>query len=111
MKKLIPLIILLFIVTGCKNTKKDSIIGEWETNYEVSVLGSIVDKYNFKENNECEKTITYDSDVKVTCTYEFNDDKTQIKISWDDKMFDEFVTFERIDKTHIKIGEYVYEKK
>ena len=111
MKKLIPLILVLFLITGCKNTKKDNIIGEWETNYEISVLGRVVDKYNFKENNECEKTITYGSDIKVECTYEFNEDKTQIKITWDGKLSDEFVKFERVDKTHIKIGESTYEKK
>ena len=109
MKKIIPLIIVLFILTGCKKT--NSIIGEWETKYDISVFGEVTDKYIFKENNECEKIVNAGTEIKLDCTYEFNDDKTKIKISWDGKLYDEYVSYEMTDKDTIKIGEYTYVKK
>ena len=109
MKKIIIILSLLLLI-GC--SKKDNILGTWETNYDVSGIGNVTEKYTFKENNKCIRTIITTTNINTDCTYTFNKDKNKIKIDWEDKLYkDEFSDYEEIDKNNIKIGNYTYERK
>ena len=109
MKRII-IVICLLLLSGC--SKKELIIGSWETSYEINGIGKIKEIYNFEKNNKCIRTIIIDSEINTDCTYEFNQDKTQIKILWDDKLYkDDYSNYEEINKNKIKIGNYTYTRK
>ena len=110
MKKWIALFALL-LLTGCGSTKKDTFLGTWKTSYTVAGVGEVTESYTFKEENKCVRTITTTVDMNTDCTYEFNEDKTQIKIDWEDKIGEaKFETYEKVDDDTIKIGANVYKR-
>ena len=109
MKKII-VILTLILLTGC--SKKDVILGTWKTSYDVGGIGNVIEKYTFEKDNKCIRTIKTTTEINTDCTYTFNNDKTQIKIDWEDKLYkDEFSDYEEIDKNNIKIGNYTYTRK
>ena len=106
MRKLI-VVLGLILLTGCSN--KNIILGTFKTNYEISSIGNVVEKYEFKEKGKCVRTIITTTEINTDCTYEFNKNKSKIKINWEDKIYkDEFSDYEEIDKNNIKIGNYTY---
>ena len=86
MKKILLAILCTIIVTGCGSKEKDAILGTWKTSYELGELGSITEVYEFKEDGKCVRILNAGSDIVDECTYEYNEDKTKIKIVWEDKL-------------------------
>ncbi len=112
MKRLLISLLLVLVITGCSKTKKEEVLGTWQTTYEMNVLGTITETYTFKENGICVKELKTKTDIVNDCTYEFNKEKNQIRIIWDNKLDKEsFSKFEIINENSIMIGEHKYEKK
>ena len=106
MKKII-VILGLILLTGC--SKKDTLIGTWKTNYNVSGIGSVVEKYSFENKGKCKRIIITTTQITNNCTYEFNKNKTKIKIDWSDKLYkNEFNDYKEINKDKIQIGLNTY---
>lgn len=85
-KVLLAALLCTLVVTGCGEKEKDALLGNWKTSYELGDLGTITESYEFKEKGVCTRTLNAGSDIVDECTYEFNEDKTQIRIVWDDKL-------------------------
>ena len=117
MKKLMILLSLV-LLTGCaskeeKELKKQEkkLLGTWETKYELGAFGEVSEKYTFKKENKCIRTINTGTDITDDCTYEFNEDRTQIRILWDNKLDkDGYSKFEVVDDNNIMISEHKYTK-
>lgn len=111
MKKYVVILLSIICLTGCGKKKVDPLLGIWETNYELGSFGIITEKYEFKENGLCTKTLDMGSTIVENCTYEFNEDKTQIKMVWDSKQNkNEYINFSLNDNILI-IGTREYQKK
>ena len=119
MKKVGIAIIILLIFTGCgtksnkiKEENKQGIIGTWITKYELSVFGETTETYIFKKDNKCVRILNAGNDITNNCTYELNEDKTKIRIIWDDKIDKEsYSKYVEIDDNKILIGEHTFERK
>ena len=109
MKKVLVLVLGVVLLTGCE--KKDNFLGTWTASYELPAFGTVTEKYEFKENGVCTRTLNTGSDISEECTYEFNQDKTEIRILWNSKLNKEdFSTYSELSETQIKIGERVFTK-
>ena len=109
MKKLLLVVGLLFL-TGCGN--KDSILGTWSVSYVMPVFGNVTETYEFKEDGVCVRTLNTGNDIAEDCTYEFNEDKTKIRIVWNSKLDKEdFYDYSKNNDTEIKIGTRIFTKK
>ena len=113
MKKIL-IILMIFITIGCGKVKKepDKIIGTWETKYELSVYKEVIEKYTFKENNECVRTLNTGSEIVNKCTYELDKEKDRIRIIWSNKLDKErYDRYIEIDDDNIMIGNHKYIRK
>lgn len=109
MKKILVLFLDIVLLTGCG--KKDNFLGTWSASYELLSFGNITEKYEFKENGVCTRTLNAGTDIVEECTYEWNEDKTKIRILWDSKLNkDDYSTYSKISDNEIKIGEIVFTK-
>ena len=113
MKKILVFIILILMV-GCGKVEKeeDKLIGTWETKYNLSVFGEVTESYVFKENKECVRMLNTGSDIVNKCTYEFNEEKDEIRIIWDNKLDKErYDRYIEIDDNNIMIAEHKFTRK
>ena len=115
MKK-IMIFLMLLIMVGCKTKtkeeEKDKIIGSWETKYSLSVFGEVTESYVFKENHECIRMLNTGSDIVNKCTYEFDEEKENIRIIWENKLDKErYDRYIEIDDNNIMIAEHKYTRK
>ena len=109
----------MLLITGCGAKEKqkakeeqEKILGTWEAKYELSVFGEVSETYTFKEEGKCVRVLNAGNDIADNCTYEFNEDKTEIRILWEDKLDQEsYSKYIEIDDNTIMIGEHKYEKK
>ena len=111
MKKVILVALLcLMVTTGCgKDEEKDAILGTWKTSYELGALGTVTEAYEFKEDGVCTRTLNAGSDIIDECTYEYSEDKTKIKIVWDDKLDKEaYSTYSMDSNSQITIAGRVF---
>lgn len=109
MKKTALVLLFLLLLTGCG--KKDAIIGKWQTNYQIKGIGNITESYEFKEKGKCIRTLKTPSIINTDCTYEFNKDKTKIKITWKDKLYkDNYDEYKEVNANSIKIGTHTFSK-
>lgn len=110
MKKILLIVLLCVVVTGC-GKEKDAIVGTWKTSYELGDIGTITETYEFKENGICTRNLNAGSDIIDECTYEFNEDKTQIRIIWDNKLDKEsYSTYSMNGESEINIAGRIYTK-
>lgn len=101
---------ILFLLSGCIKSKQGVLIGTFETTYELGAFGKVIERYQFKEDGRCIRTLKAGNDITRTCTYEIKKDK--IKIVWNDKLDKEhFDTYKKIDKNTVMIGNYKYKRK
>lgn len=84
-KVLLATLLCVMVATGC-GKEKDAILGTWKTSYELGALGTVTETYEFKEGSVCTRTLNAGSDIVDECTYEYNEDKTKIRIVWDNKL-------------------------
>lgn len=106
MKKKIICLLGIIILTSCKS--KDPLYNKWEALYDIGTL-QISETYEFMEDGKCLKTV---NNINTLCTYEFNDDKTKIRIIWDGKLdYDVYSSFEMKNNNEIIIDERVYKKR
>ena len=110
MKKYVIFLLSILCLTGCGKEKVDPLLGTWETSYELGAFGTVVETYEFKENGLCVKTLNTGSDIIEDCTYEFNEDKTQIKIVWDSKQNKDEYTNYSLNNDILLIGAREYKK-
>ena len=109
MKKILVLILGTVLLTGCSKT--DSFLGTWVASYELPSFGNVTEKYEFKENGICTRTLNAGSDIIEDCTYEWNEDQTEIRIVWNSKLNKEdFSTYTKNSDHEIKIGERIFTK-
>ena len=117
MKKIIILVCLI-LMTGCSKAEekeikkeKENIIGSWVTTYDLGAFKGVSEKYIFKENNECVRILNTGSEITDSCTYEFNEDKSKIRIIWENKIDKEsFSKYVEVDEKTIMISEHTYKR-
>ena len=91
--------------------QEEKLLGTWETKYELGAFGEVSEKYIFKENKECIRIINTGNDITNNCTYEFNEDRSKIRIIWEDKIDKEsYSKYEEVDDKTIIISEHTYKK-
>lgn len=101
---------MMLLLTGCGKEKKNTIIGTWETKYEMNVFGEVTETYTFKEGNECVRILNAGSDIIEECTYEIKD--KEIRIIWENKIDKEsYSKYIEIDENTIAIAENKYTRK
>ena len=114
MKKLLIMLVPIFLLTGCgtkteEQKKEDNLIGTWTTSYELGAFGEISEKYTFKKDGQCVRTLNAGSDIVDECTYEINE--SGIRIIWENKIDKEnFSKYVEVDDNTIVIGEHTYKK-
>lgn len=110
MKKLGLCLFGIMLVTGC-GTKKDTFFSSWTTSYEIPAFGIITEQYDFKEDGTCVRILKTSSDIVENCTYEWNEDKTKIRIVWDSKLDkDAFYNYSKTSDNEIVIGARTFTK-
>ena len=110
MKKILIILLTVMCLTGC-GKKKDELLGTWETNYELGAFGVVTETYEFKEEGKCIKTLDAGTIVTNDCTYEFNEDKSEIRVVWEDKTDKESYSNFSLDKDTLVIGSRTYQRK
>lgn len=104
-KVLLATLLCVMVATGCGEKEKDSMLGTWKTSYELGALGTVTETYEFKEEGVCTRTLNAGSDIVDECTYEYNEDRTKIRIVWDDKLDKEsFSTLSINSETEITLA-------
>lgn len=110
MKKYLIFVLTILCLTGC-GKKKDALLGTWEASYELGAFGVVTETYEFKEDGKCVKTLNAGTIVTNECTYEFNSNKTEIRIIWNDKSDKESYSNYLLNDDKLTIGTREYSKK
>jgi len=112
MKKRLIIILTILCLTGCGEKKEiDPLLGTWETSYELGAFGVVSESYEFKENGECIQSLNAGSTITTECTYQLNDEKTEIKIVWKDKNDKDSYVDYSLNNDELKIGTRTYTRK
>lgn len=86
--------------------KQDSLIGKWETSYELGSLGEVTQIYEFKKDGTCKKTLKTDMNIELNCTYKIENDKMTIEYENDTKTV---ITIKKEDNGYL-IGGYLHKR-
>lgn len=112
MKKYLFIILTIICLTGCgKKEEVNSLLGNWETSYELGAFGNVTESYEFKENGECIQSLNAGSTIITECTYQLNNEKNKIKIVWEDKKDKDSYTDYSLNDNELIIGTRKYIKK